>query len=182
MRLFVAIALPDAVKVSLGDVIGRLRPSAPDEKWVPTQNLHVTISFLGEVQDERVASIGETVGEAVATLPPVPTGTAVAGAFPSARRARVLWAGLADDVGRLTDAARAVIGALEPIGFPPEKRPWAPHVTLARFRAPRDAAGLIAAASIPAETFTVEAVTLFRSRLARPSPVYEPLAEFPLAG
>ena len=182
MRVFVAIGLPAYVQESLGSVVERLRPSAAGEKWVPAQNLHATIAFLGEVRDDRVLAIGDTVGAAVAPLPAVDTRTDGAGAFPSARRARVLWAGLADDGDRLAVTAAAVTAALEPLGFGPEKRPWAAHVTLARFRVPRDASALIASAAVPQLRFTVDEITLYRSRLARPSPVYEPVARFPLTG
>jgi len=182
MRLFVAIALPNDVKEALGDVIDRLRPSAPDEKWVPSQNLHATIAFLGEVGDKREASISDALRGVVVERAPCSTRTTGAGAFPSQRRARVLWTGLADDDGCLAASAAAVVSALEPVGFAPEKRAWAPHVTLARFRAPRDVSAMIVTADVPALGFTVEEVTLYRSRLARPAPVYEAVARFPLGG
>ena len=182
MRLFVAIGLPDAVRSSLGAVIERLRPSAPTEKWVPASNLHATVAFLGEVPDDRVPAIEDATRAAVASLAAIPTSTAGAGAFPSPRRARVLWVGLADEHGRLRAAATAVMAVLDPLGFAPEKRPWAAHVTLARLRSPRDVTSLLAGAAIPSQSFTVDAITLYRSRLARPSPAYEPVAVLPLAG
>jgi RNA 2',3'-cyclic 3'-phosphodiesterase len=179
MRLFVAIDPPDDVKAALGTVVDRLRPSAPDARWVPSENIHATVSFLGEVAEERAGAIREALGSTAARYAPVPTATAGAGAFPSARRARVLWVGLDDPGRKLVDIAGAVAAALEPLGFESERRAWTPHLTLARFRTPANAAPLLGRAVVPERSFVVARLTLFRSRLARPAPVYEPIDRFP---
>jgi 2'-5' RNA ligase len=75
----------------------------------------------------------------------------------------------------LASLARSVASALDPLGFSPEKRSWTPHMTVARFRTPTDATGM-ASAEIDPLVFSVPAVTVFRSRLARPAPRYEILA------
>ena len=179
MRLFVAFDPPEDVKAALGALVEHLRPSAPDAKWVPPQNVHATISFLGEVGDERAGPIRDALRSTAARYGPVPTATAGAGAFPSPRRARVLWAGLDDPLGALVEIARGVAAALEPLGFDPERRAWTPHLTLARFRVPANAASLVDEAVVPRRAFVFEDLVLFRSRLARPTPVYELLDRFP---
>lgn len=181
MRLFVAVDLPATVKDELGRVIERARPSMPDAKWVPRDNLHLTLSFLGEVAEERVDGIVEALRGAAGSLRPFTASLAGSGAFPTKRRARVLWIGLESDQDQLPALANAVAGALEPLGFPREARAWTAHLTLARLRTPGDVSGVL---PIPVEpnTIDVTAVTLFRSRLARPAPRYEPVARVPLGG
>jgi 2'-5' RNA ligase len=180
MRLFAGVDLPGEVKDVLSTLVERLRPDAPDAKWVPRDNLHLTMSFLGEVDEARAPEIVDALTEAAANEPgPIDTALEGTGAFPSVRRARVLWVGLEDPDGRLAALARAVAAGLEPLGFPRETRPWTPHLTIARFRAPADATSM-AGARVEHMTFAVPAITLFRSRLARPSPKYEPLAARPI--
>jgi RNA 2',3'-cyclic 3'-phosphodiesterase len=180
MRLFVGVDLPGEVKDALWGVEERLRSRLPDARWVPRDNLHLTMSFLGAVADERVGVIRETLAGVAGAAPGViPTALAQTGAFPKARRARVLWIGLIDDGGALRALAGSVASALEPLGFEAEKRPWAPHLTVARFRNTTDAASLITE-PVPAVAFDVDALTLFRSRLGRPAPVYEPIERIAL--
>jgi RNA 2',3'-cyclic 3'-phosphodiesterase len=174
MRLFVAVDLPATVKDELDRVVGTLRPSIPAAKWVPRDNIHLTLSFLGEVAEERVEPIVEALRGAVASVPRFAARLAGSGAFPTPRRARVLWAGLESDHDELPTLAAAVAEALEPMGFPREKRAWTAHLTLARFREPGSVDHLLPLA-LEATPIAVEEVTLFRSRLARPSPRYEPV-------
>ena len=175
MRLFVGVDLPGEVKDELAGLITTLRSKASDEKWIPRDNLHLTVSFLGEVNEERVPAIVEALTGARANeRGPIPTALGGTGAFPSPRRARVLWVSLDDPAGRLAALANRVQDSLEPAGFPKEKRAWTPHLTLARFRTPGDASALKTARPEP-RAFEVEEITLFRSRLGRPAPAYEPL-------
>lgn len=180
MRLFVGIDMPAVIKDEMAELVERLRPGSPDAKWVPRDNLHVTLSFLGEVREERVGAVESAIGEAALSQQgPIPTALDGSGAFPSPRRARVLWVGLDDRAGRLVALADAVATSLEPLGFPPEKRAWTAHLTLARLRVPGNVSALLDEA-VPSPPFEVHEVTLFRSHLARPAPRYEPLLRIPL--
>jgi len=182
MRLFVGVDLPGEVKDSLAVLIEGLRVRAPGAKWVPRDNLHLTLAFLGEVSEERLPPIRDALREAASQIPgPIETSLSDAGAFPSPRRARVLWIGLHDPHGVLGALAERVGSVLEPLGFERERRAWTPHLTLARFRVPSDATGLLGDPLEPS-FFTVPDATLFRSRLARPAPTYEPLERFPIGG
>lgn len=181
MRLFVAVDLPAAIKDELAALIDKQRLSLPDAKWVPRDNLHLTLSFLGEVRDERVDEIVEALAVAVAATGGFEAQLGDTGAFPSARRARVYWVGLDAPERRLHAVADAVADALVPLGFPRESRAWTPHLTIARLRTPGSLAGLPAASPQPLG-FDVSEVTLFRSRLARPAPRYEPVARVPFGG
>ncbi|MGH2795511.1 MAG: RNA 2',3'-cyclic phosphodiesterase [Actinomycetota bacterium] len=176
MRLFVAVDLPATVKDELDRLIAALRPSIPDAKWVPRDNIHLTLSFLGEVGDERVEPIVEALRGVAASRARIATRLSGSGAFPSPRRARVLWAGLEGE--ELPALAAVTAEALEPLGFPREARAWTAHLTLARFREPADVRGLLPLRLEEVSLDVIE-LTLFRSRLARPAPRYEPVTRVP---
>jgi RNA 2',3'-cyclic 3'-phosphodiesterase len=178
MRLFVAVDLPATVKDELEHVGDALRPTLPDAKWVPRDNVHLTVRFLGEVGDERVDGIAAALRDGVDGTAPFAARLAGSGAFPSVRRARVLWAGLEAAEDRLDSVANACIRAIEPLGFLSESRPWTAHVTVARLRQPGDVSRVLPLALEPV-TFPIEAVTLFRSRSGRPAPHYEAIAVIP---
>jgi 2'-5' RNA ligase len=120
------------------------------------------------------------VREAATAAGPVPTRLAGLGAFPNARRARVLWAGLDDADGRLVRLASSLDEALRR-EFAPEKRAFTPHLTLARFEPPSVLGDLDPAIQL-GEPFVVERIVLYRSHLRRPAPRYESLGQFPLEG
>ena len=179
MRLFVAVELPGEVKDELVRTIDRARSAAPDARWISRENLHLTLVFLGEVAEERIPAIEAALGRAAAKHAPIATRLGGAGAFPSSRRARVLWVGLDDPDGALGRLAVACAHALEPLGFTPESRPWTAHLTIARFRTPVTASAIVEADVAPVP-FTASEITLFRSRLGRPAPRYEAVARVPL--
>jgi 2'-5' RNA ligase len=165
------LPLPDAVRTELARVGELMEPHTLTGRFIPAENLHLTLAYLGNVEDERVAAVGEAVSGAARGQGPIATSLAGLGAFPSPRRARVLWAGLADPHGRLRALATAVQEALEPLGFEREDRPFRAHVTLARLRLPRP----VDVDHVPVEprAFTIEQVVLFRSHLGRGFPRYE---------
>ena len=180
MRLFAGLALPDEVKDDLARAARALEPSIPSARWVPRENYHATVSFLGGVEDERVAEVTEALRAAAATVARGEARVDGLGAFPSSRRARVVWAGLADPDAVIAQVAEAVLAALEGIGFPREQRAFHGHVTIARLKVPVSVS--LDLARGPAGRVPVAALTLFRSHLGRPAPRYEELAAFPLRG
>ena len=136
----------------------------------------MTIRFLGPVDDVRVPSVSDAVAAAASGLVDVPVRLAALGAFPSARRARVVWAGMDDPAGGIGALTDAVGDALAPLGFEREAREFTPHVTLARLRAPGSVALDVAVDPV---RFVVDRATLFQSHLGRGGARYESLAVFP---
>ena len=188
MRCFVAIDLPDDVRAALARTQTSLRRAAPraDLRWVDPAGLHVTLKFLGEVPDDGLSPVADAVRTTTASHTSISLGLTGLGGFPSLRRARVLWAGLATGLAALGRLAAALEQALEPLGFPPESRPFRGHVTIARVRSPRGLGRIAAAIEAAPDTafgdWTAADVILYRSRLRPTGAVYEPLATFPLAG
>lgn len=173
--MFVGVALPADVRRALADVVVSLR--ARIARWVAPENLHVTIQFLGPVSDERVGKCSDAIGDAVRGLVDVPVHLAGIGTFPSARRARVVWAGLEDPAGGTAALADAIGERLLPLGFEREVRAFTPHITLARLDPP--ARVELAGIEVPRLRFIVDRATLYRSYPGRGGSRYEELATFP---
>ncbi len=158
--------------------------AADDVKWVPIENVHLTLQFLGGVPEERVEDVGAAVAAAARTIPALHLELQGTGAFPSARRARVLWAGIGGDLEGLTALVAELGRRLSPLGFPPEARAFSAHLTLGRSRDPRGLPGLAAALAHVADTgsprWRATDVVLFQSRLSPAGPIYQALARAPL--
>jgi len=178
LRLFVAVEVPEALRVRVREAVGPWRERFPRARWVPLANQHVTVKFLGSTWPRLVEWVHASVGAAASALEPFEARAKDLGAFPSPGRARVLWAGLDDHASAMAGVAAALDAALRR-EFPPEKRAFTPHLTIARFDPPVALEGLDDA-RLESESFPVERLVLFRSHLRRPAPVYEPLASFPL--
>jgi 2'-5' RNA ligase len=134
VRLFVALQILPAVRKNLAEFLATLRAISSEPRWVRTENLHVTLKFIGEVQAEKL-------GDMRAALSAVHSDRAVAldfrgvGFFPNEKRPRVFWAGIEASTN-LARLAGDIDRALQKLGIPPEKRPFSPHLTLARFEPP----------------------------------------------
>lgn len=179
LRLFVAIEVPEDVRAAVAGAVAPLRERFPMARWVPAQNQHVTLKFLGSTYPRLVEWVRATVGELASRHAPFTTRVEGLGAFPNARRARVLWAGL-DDAGSAFGRLAADLDEALSKEFTPEKRAFTPHLTVARFEPtvtvdPDEIA-------FESEPFEVGRIVLFRSHLRRPAPVYEPMVVEPLRG
>jgi 2'-5' RNA ligase len=180
LRLFVAVDVPPAVRDAADASVEPWRARFPRAKWVPPQNQHVTMKFLGSTWPRLVPWVRETVAAVAQAHAPVPTRVLGLGAFPNGRRARVLWVGLDDGQGRLARIAAALDEAFSR-EFAPEKRGFTPHLTVARFDPPVPLEGL-EEVELVCEPFEIDRIVLFRSHLRRPAPVYEELGAFELGG
>jgi 2'-5' RNA ligase len=178
LRLFVAVDVPEEVRLLVHDALQPLRERYPTARWVPRENQHVTLKFLGRTWPRLVEWVTSQVGPVAARAAPFSTRVEGIGAFPSARRARVLWAGLDDAEGCMGSLAADLDAALAG-EFEREKRAFTAHLTVARFDPPT-AVGEVP--QIAGEPFEVDRLVLYRSHLQRPAPVYEVLEAFPLGG
>ncbi|NHC46910.1 RNA 2',3'-cyclic phosphodiesterase [Motilibacter aurantiacus] len=180
MRLFVALPLPPEVLAQLDAALVAVRADHPEPRWVPAQRWHLTLAFLGEVEERAVPELGERLARAAARRGPLELALAGAGRFGSG----VLWVGLTGEVGRLSRLAEAIAAAARRTGIEVEDRRFRPHLTVARGRAAagrpadlRPAAAALAAYEGPG--FRAGHVALVRSVLG-PQPAYTELAAWPL--
>jgi RNA 2',3'-cyclic 3'-phosphodiesterase len=189
-RLFVAVPVPpealEACRALLDGV--RAGPAGRGARWVRTENLHLTLRFLGATEPRLAPAVGAAIRDVAAGRHAFPVRLAGAGAFPSLGRPRALWLAIERGAEELGAIAAALEPAIAGLGWAPEGRPFRPHLTVARADAASWAAGaaaahaLIAAAAGWSVSFTADRVVLYRSHLRAGPPVYEPVAEVPLAG
>jgi RNA 2',3'-cyclic 3'-phosphodiesterase len=171
--LFVAAGVPEDHLRWLEEKSAALRSSLRGARWTERVAQHVTLKFLGATPVDKVEPVIAAVSTAAAGRSPAQVSLTQVGAFPSRRRARVLWMGLDDPSGLLTGLAADLDRVLRPLGYEPEKRAFTPHLTLARFKSPGplpEDASLVADELQP---FTVDHVTLWRSRLHPTGARYE---------
>ena len=183
MRLFVAVALPEAAVEHLAAAVAPLREADGAPAWTAVERWHLTLLFLGAVPPEVVPSLSERIGEAVAAGRPMALRLAGGGRFGSLRRPQVLWAGLSGDVDALTALAARLTREAGALGLPVEDRPFRPHLTLGRWRPGRPADATLAdrLADYRGPEWPVGEVALVRSHLGRNSR-HERLAGWPPAG
>lgn len=179
IRLFCALELPTQLRARLVALGGGL----PGARWVPEENLHLTLRFIGEVTESSFDDIAAALSGV--DVPAFDLTVKGMGHFERARRPTMLWAGVERNT-HLTQLHDRIESALRRIGLKNENHQFQPHITLARFDdnvAPERVAGFLRANSLfRAAPFTVERFFLFSSMLGRSGPTYRAEAEFPLAG
>ena len=181
MRLFVGVEVGSSIAEAASELIEELRRRvsalAPQARvtWVPPQNVHITVRFIGHVDEGRSQVIHSAL-EGALDVAPFDAGIQGVGAFPGRGAPRVFWAGVADGRESLLDVEQAVSARLGDV-LPEEERPYSPHLTLARVK---DPAGIKTPAVFEGLTAAVlgrvhvEAITLFESRLSPKGPTYVP--------
>jgi 2'-5' RNA ligase len=174
-RLFVAAALDHATRDACAAVAQRLRAAGWAGRWIDPRTYHLTVAFLGSVEDERVAAVLEALAEAAARLVPLAISLDAIGAFPDARRPRVAWVGPRAAVpafGTLCGVVRSRLVALG-FSFDPDADP---HVTLAR----ADGRVPLPAIVPPRACLTIDALTLYESFTEPAGARHEALVTVPL--
>ena len=179
MRAFVAVFPPPEVREVLADVAREL-PVTGEVRWIWPENVHLTLKFLGDIPrdaHDRIAGVLDPLrlrhGPFEATLSGF-------GGFPSAKRARIVWAGIGEGFEPLRALARDVETSLEPLGFEREDRAYVPHLTLGRARGRPVALEAIETTS-PIPGFRVRSVELVESVLGGGGAAYSTLATYPLS-
>ena len=175
--------LPEAIRARLAIEIGRLRGVAGDVAWVAEANLHVTLKFLGQIDDARVEPIAEAIRAVAARTPPFDLEVRGLGAFPTPGRPRVVWVGL-EPAAPLAALAAEVDRMLGALGVARETRPFAAHVTLGRVRENRRNPALAGALARSADCgrLPVARLSLMRSQLHPRGARYTELTSVLLTG
>lgn len=187
VRCFVCVSLDEEIRGQLVKWQEHLRSGhGRDFRWVAPENMHVTLSFLGDVPESQLAPIVDTLESAASDQRIFDLEVASSGAFPHPERARVLWAGIGDGADRLTHLQGTVQDGLQSEhGFRGDRRRYHPHITIARARARGrgpDMSGLLAdSQGVTWGRQRVASIELMRSELRRGGPVYSVLASVELA-
>lgn len=182
-RLFVAIELPEAAKVALTAAQDSLRGDLPGARWVEPDGMHLTLKFLGPVENAAVDDIAAALEEAVREHKAYRFSVQGIGGFPTHTRPRVVWAGIKDG-GHTAELAKPVEHSMERLGFKPEDRPFHPHITLARIKDPqrldRPDLLLLAGRSLAINKLKAERMVLFESFLSPQGARYVAVHSFSL--
>jgi len=191
-RAFVAVQLDETTRAAVADEIERLRPLSKAVAWVPAENLHLTLKFLGDQTDGRLEEAARAIEEAADTAERFRLALHGVGAFPGMERPRILWVGVAEGALPLRALQSRVETALGQRAFGPDAdaRPWHPHLTIGRVFDPRrwrrDASPALHAsvarmATMSFGTLEVSRVALMRSDLHRSGARYRELYSADLA-
>ena len=177
-----AIAPPAEALAELADAVEPLRLTAPELRWAGRESWHLTLAFLGEVDERMLPDLTTRLERAASRHPSQRLAINGAGAFPAAGRARIIWAGIQGDGAALAALAASVAAGARRAGAPPpdEGRKYRPHLTLARCRQPVDATHLTQVlAGFAGQHWTASGIILMRSQPGG-QPRYEQLARWPL--
>jgi len=180
VRSFIAIELPDELKLGLTQLQARLKlGKQPWVKWVDPYSIHLTLKFLGSIAVDRIGEITRAMEEAAQGIPPFHLEVKDLGVFPNLRRVQVAWVGISGEVDKLGQLQQGIESNLARLGFAPESRPFTPHLTLARLRdraslEERQRFGqLIVGTKFEAVyAIEVDAISLMRSQLTSEGAIY----------
>ena len=180
IRSFIAIELPEKLRKELSHLQSIVKKNTGiSAKWVNPYSIHLTLKFLGNITSPRIEEIKKAMEQASQGIPPFQLKFEGMGVFPNLNRVQVIWVGLGGDVDKLSQLQQRVENDLAPLGFPPEKRAFTPHLTLARLRDPlspdeQQKLGQLIASTRFDETkpFSVDSLHLMRSQLTPQGAIY----------
>jgi len=185
IRTFIAVEATDEIRSGGERLIRKLSRTSAGVRWVDTQNLHLTLRFLGEVDEREIHRVCQKTGEAVHGCEPFRIACTTTGAFPSTTRPRTIWMGVDDSQGQLSRVQQRIEESLGQLGFAPESRKFHGHLTLGRIRYHRrgtDELREFLETEMHAEygILPIDEVVVFSSELSRQGPTYTVLGRCPL--
>lgn len=185
VRVFIALPLCNTVVQALTGIMAAIKPYAGDSwRFVPAQNLHVTLRFLGAIPGAQLSAVYQACRRGSGDTPPLHLAISGVGVFPNWRRPSVLWAGIAGDIPALQQLAARLDTELVAAGFPPADKPFQPHITFARCKDHHllpQAEILQAVNRVPPAEWKAEETVVYQSVLHSQGPTYTALARVKLA-
>ncbi|MCK4463096.1 MAG: RNA 2',3'-cyclic phosphodiesterase [Candidatus Omnitrophica bacterium] len=178
MRTFIAIELSDDVKKELASIQEELKKTGADVKWVKIENIHLTLKFLGNVDDDKIENIKTLLDKIASGYEKFEATLFKIGAFPKLEYPRVIWVGMDKGCNLAKEIASKIEDECEHIGFAKENRPFSAHLTLGRVRSGKNKDALkkrLISMSIKPQSFIVDKIILFQSTLTPKGPIYTPL-------
>ncbi|MFH1354790.1 MAG: RNA 2',3'-cyclic phosphodiesterase [Candidatus Omnitrophota bacterium] len=184
MRTFIAIELPKEIKQELTKIQEQLKASEADVKWVNPENIHLTLKFLGEIDEIKLKRINQIIQEVAKDRNGFRTNLSTLGVFPRVQSPRVIWVGIDKGDQEIKKLAEDLEEKIAGIGIAKEKRNFSTHITIGRVRTPHRREQLIQDLNKLSNVFSgrylgweVTKVTLFKSTLTPKGPLYEALQE-----
>lgn len=184
LRTFVAVEINDAIRERLSGLITRLKTTEADVKWVAPENIHITLKFLGYIEDTRVAAVGELVRKATASIDSFTVDIEHLGAFPNTKKPRVIFVVAQEEGNNLATIYSRLDDSLAKMGIRKEGRQFRPHLTVGRVKSQKNLKALLDEMdSLKESSFgqqMIESVSLMQSDLKPTGPVYRKLEGFKL--
>jgi len=185
IRTFVAVELSPDVIGRCKDAIKRMNKVASDVRWVDPKSIHLTLKFLGDVQDREIHEVCKAVAAATKEFDGFDFACGGIGAFPSLAKPRTIWLGIREGSEQLALLTDRIEEELHGIGYPKERRRFSPHITIGKVREgglPDEAflATLESLAEFDGGESDASEVTVFSSELLREGPLYTVLSHAPL--
>jgi len=137
MRLFIAANIPEKIKEEFVLLNKGLKYKIPKVSWITGRNFHITLKFLGEVQEGRIPKIISSVSDICKEIKPFTVKFSGLGAFPDLKYPHIIWAGVSEGKSELENLAKKIEYSLEKIGFEKERRSFSAHLTIGRVRSPK---------------------------------------------
>ena len=179
MRTFIAVELPEEIRTILSNIQDELKQARADVKWVKPENIHLTLKFLGEIEEDKVLKIQSTLNQIASKNSGFNLCLSSLGSFPKLQYPRVIWIGVENDQP-IQEIAETLEKELLKIGLPAETRPFSSHITLGRVRSGLNRKALIEKLEFLNKNlcssrteFKVLSLTLFKSTLTPQGPIYE---------
>ncbi|RZB29966.1 MAG: RNA 2',3'-cyclic 3'-phosphodiesterase [Desulfobacteraceae bacterium Eth-SRB1] len=184
IRIFIAFELPEKIIIFISKVQKDLQARGLKVKWVRPQNIHLTLKFLGNINETDTEMVGKAIRESACGYSPILLTTKGIGVFPNIKRPRVIWIGIAGQTKQLVSLQKGLDEKLDAIGFPKDNRPFTGHLTIARVKGKINPQRLIDAikyySEFESETFIADNIYLFKSDLKSSGAVYTKLSSITL--
>lgn len=183
VRCFIAVEIPEPIRVTISDLVETLKQRGADVKWVSSENIHITLKFLGDTEESLLPAIQQQLSKKLFNYRPFCIRISGVGSFPPGKHPRVIWVGT-EESSDLKALQGEVESGMSALGFAAEERPFQAHITVGRVKSGRRLSEMAGKLADMRETvignFEVTSIKLIRSELGRGGPVYTCLAEIPL--
>jgi 2'-5' RNA ligase len=184
MRTFIAIKIPKEIKDKLTKLENDLRNGVLREafiKWVKPGNIHLTLKFIGEVDERKLEDIKIGLKKVVREFSPFQVSFSEVGGFPNLRRPRVIWVGVKEGKQTVVSLATKIEDELARYGIEKEKREKSPHITIGRVKRPVVLdSNVVEGLSFEGEPFKVAEIFLIKSQLTPEGPIYTDITSYRL--
>ena len=184
IRTFIAIKISRELEAAFDTLIHSMKKNPGPVRWVNPQSIHLTLKFLGEITPVQVEDVCKGVEKAVTAIPPFSLKSGSKGAFPSPKRPRVFWLGLAETgEPHLFDMQKNIEEEMALCGFPKERRPFKPHLTVGRVKDSREIetiSNIFMEYQFPEIEFSADEVLVMKSELTPQGARYSVQKSFPL--
>ncbi|MCK4353299.1 RNA 2',3'-cyclic phosphodiesterase [candidate division WOR-3 bacterium] len=187
MRVFIATKIPDSVREKISILQEQLKETQTGVRWVNPDNVHLTLKFLGEVEETRISEISSAIKSSIKGILPFHISFSSLDAFPNLKYPKVLWIGVKEGKEKLIELMSKLDTSLSRLGFEPETRKPSPHLTIGRVkknknpRLPKKLCGgqeKFEVQSFETRSFLTEKVYLIKSTLTPEGPEYTDIAEY----